>query len=72
MTELWQDVFGLTKVKTFVSEKENVDEDILMLGDKHPLHAIEVDLMAPLDAEKSPKVRRQTCCRDWLPTDVHQ
>jgi len=51
---LWQDIFGLIKVKTFVSESENVDEDILMLGDKH--HAVEVDLMTPVDAEKSPKV----------------
>mmetsp|Transcript_1134 Transcript_1134/g.1842 ORF Transcript_1134/g.1842 Transcript_1134/m.1842 type:complete len:138 (+) Transcript_1134:115-528(+) len=54
LTELWQDIFGLIKVKTFVSESENVDEDILMLGDKH--HAVEVDLMTPVDAEKSPKV----------------
>jgi hypothetical protein len=59
LTELWQDVFGLTKVKTFVSESENVDEDILMLGDKNPLYAVEVDLMTPVDAEKSPKVNGQ-------------
>jgi len=55
LTKLWLDVFGLTKVNTFVSESENVDEDILMLGE-HP-HAVEVDLMTPLDPEKSPKVR---------------
>jgi hypothetical protein len=52
LTELWQDVFGLTKVKTFVSESENVDEDILMLGDKNPLYAVEVDLMTPVDAPR--------------------
>jgi lactoylglutathione lyase len=55
LTKLWVDVFGLTKVNTFVSESENVDEDILTLGE-HP-HAVEVDLMTPLDPEKSPKVR---------------
>jgi lactoylglutathione lyase len=37
-----------------VAQKENVDEDILRLG-KGPL-AVEVDLMQPLDAAKSPKV----------------
>uniref|UniRef100_A0A7S2UAJ4 VOC domain-containing protein n=1 Tax=Attheya septentrionalis TaxID=420275 RepID=A0A7S2UAJ4_9STRA len=60
MTSLWQDIFGLTKVGSFVSEKENVDEDILTLGpnktNASPLACIEVDLMSPLDPEKSPKV----------------
>ena len=46
---------GLTKVHEFVSEKENVDEDVLTVG-KGILGSIEVDLMAPLDPEKSPKV----------------
>ena len=54
LTNLWVDVFGLTKVHSFVSESENVDEDILTLGE-HP-HALEIDLMTPIDAEKSPKV----------------
>ncbi len=35
-------------------EKENVDEDILQLG--RGLGTVEVDIMEPLDAEKSPKV----------------
>eukprot|EP00978_Attheya_sp_CCMP212_P040467 scaffold221222_cov40-Attheya_sp.AAC.1 len=60
MTRLWQDIFGLAKVGSFVSEKENVDEDILSLGpnktNASPLARIEVDLMSPLDPEKSPKV----------------
>lgn len=51
---LWQDTLGLSKVGNFVSAKENVDEDMLTLG--KGLMAIEVDLMTPLDPEKSPKV----------------
>lgn len=46
---------GLKKVGDFKSEKENVDEDILTIG-KGPLGTVEIDLMAPLDPEKSPKV----------------
>jgi hypothetical protein len=65
MTSLWQDIFGLTKVGSFVSEKENVDEDILTLGpnktNASPLACIEVDLMSPLDPEKSPKVSFDPC-----------
>ena len=45
---------GLDKVGSFVSEKENVDEDILSVG--KGLGKIEIDIMAPLDPEKSPKV----------------
>ena len=46
---------GIKKVHSFVSEKENVDEDVLEVG-RGPLGTIEIDLMAPLDPEKSPKV----------------
>jgi hypothetical protein len=51
---LWCDTFGLTTVGNFVSETENVDEDILRLG--NGVLAVEVDLMTPMDPEKSPKV----------------
>jgi hypothetical protein len=57
LTNLWVNVFGLSKVDSFVSVSENVDEDILSLGE--PPYAVEVDLMTPLDADKSPKVRRR-------------
>lgn len=57
LTNLWVNVFGLSKVNSFVSASENVDEDILSLGE--PPYAVEVDLMTPLDADKSPKVRKQ-------------
>ena len=54
LKSLWVDMFGLTVKSTFVSERENVDEDICAMGDGPT--AIEVDLMQPLDPEKKPAV----------------
>jgi len=54
LRRLWVDLLGLTPAGTFRSESENVDEDIVHLGTK--LHQIEVDLMAPMDPEKRPRV----------------
>ena len=51
---LWVDVLGLEVKSTFVSERENVDEDICALG-RGPT-AVEVDLMQPVDPEKKPAV----------------
>jgi len=51
---LWVDMLGLTVKGSFVSERENVDEDICALG--RGVHAVEVDLMQPLDAQKKPAV----------------
>lgn len=51
---LWVDILGLTPKSTFRSERENVDEDILELG--KGLHAVEVDIMQPIDAAKKPRV----------------
>ena len=51
---LWVDMFGLTVKSSFVSERENVDEDICALG--QGALAVEVDLMQPLDADKKPAV----------------
>ena len=51
---LWVDTFGVPKVGDFTSESENVSEDILRLGDGP--HAVEIDIMQPLDPERSPKV----------------
>ena len=51
---LWVDIFGLSVKSTFVSERENVDEDICALGEGPT--AVEVDLMQPLDIEKKPAV----------------
>ena len=54
MRRLWVDMFGAGVTKTFQSEKENVDEDVLELGEGP--RAVEVDLMQPLDPEKKPRV----------------
>lgn len=56
MSNIWIDVFGISKSGTYKSEKENVDEDILKIGPKDSPYAVEVDLMTPLDPDKSPKV----------------
>ncbi|MCS6764492.1 MAG: VOC family protein [Candidatus Protistobacter heckmanni] len=55
LAALWVDLFGLERVETFVSERENVDEDICAIG-QGPLR-VEVDLMQPLDADKKPAVQ---------------
>ena len=54
LAKFWVDTMGLTKVNTFSSAKENVDEDILSIG--KGVHAVEVDIMQPLDPNKAPKV----------------
>ena len=54
LRNFWVDILGLTQVHTFQSEKENVDEDILRIGDG--VHAVEVDIMQPLDINKKPAV----------------
>jgi len=50
----WVDLLGLNYQSSFVSESENVDEDICSLG-AGPT-AVEVDLMQPLDVNKRPRV----------------
>ena len=50
----WVDTLGLRYSSSFISEKENVDEDICELG--HGAFKVEVDLMQPIDADKKPKV----------------
>ena len=47
-------MLGLEITGNFVSERENVDEDITAMG-KGPFK-VEVDLMQPLDPEKKPAV----------------
>jgi lactoylglutathione lyase len=54
LKSLWVDVLGLQVKSSFVSERENVDEDICELG-RGPA-AIEVDLMQPLDPDRKPAV----------------
>ena len=54
LRKLWVDMFGLEVTGNFVSEKENVDEDITAMG-VGPFK-VEVDLMQPLDPAKKPAV----------------
>ncbi len=51
---LWVDMLGLEVTGNFVSERENVDEDICAIG-SGPFK-VEVDLMQPIDPEKKPAV----------------
>ena len=54
LKSLWVDMLGLTVKGNFVSERENVDEDICAMGSG--VHEIEVDLMQPIDPDKKPAV----------------
>lgn len=51
---LWIDCLGVTVESTFRSERENVDEDIAVVG--AGAARVEVDLMEPLDPAKKPAV----------------
>lgn len=51
---LWLDCLGLELAGTFTSERENVDEDIAVVGDG--IARCEVDLMQPLDPARKPAV----------------
>lgn len=54
LRHLWIELFGLRETGSFRSESENVDEDITQLGEGP--HAVEVDLMQPIDADSKPRV----------------
>jgi lactoylglutathione lyase len=54
LQKLWVNMLGLEVKSSFVSQRENVDEDICAIGSG--VHAVEVDLMQPLDPEKKPAV----------------
>jgi len=54
LRKLWVDMFGLEVTGNFVSERENVDEDVCAMGNGP--FKVEVDLMQPLDREKKPAV----------------
>jgi lactoylglutathione lyase len=56
LRKLWVDLLGFEYKSTFVSERENVDEDICAIGEG--VHEIEVDLMQPLDIDKKPAVHQ--------------
>jgi lactoylglutathione lyase len=54
LRNLWVDMLGLQVTGNFISERENVDEDICAIG--QGVHKVEVDLMQPIDLEKKPAV----------------
>ena len=51
---LWVDLLGLTLEGSYRSERENVDEDIAVIG--HGPARCEIDLMQPLDPAARPAV----------------
>jgi lactoylglutathione lyase len=54
LRKIWIDMLGLEISGEFISESENVNEDIAVAG-SGPLK-VEVDLMQPIDPDKRPKV----------------
>ncbi|MCC6620984.1 MAG: VOC family protein [Deltaproteobacteria bacterium] len=54
LATLWGELFGLERTGTFQSARENVDEDIYRVG--RGAHAVEVDLMQPIDPDGRPRV----------------
>jgi lactoylglutathione lyase len=54
LRRLWVDLLGVPVTGSFISERENVDEDICTLGTG--AHQVEIDLMQPLDPTRKPAV----------------
>ena len=54
LQKFWSEVMGLEKVDSFKSEQDNVDEDIYVMG--KGMAKVELNLMTPLDPNRSPKV----------------
>ena len=54
LRSLWIDTLGVAKTGEYSSVFENVNEDILTIGTGP--HAVEIDLMEPIDADGRPKV----------------
>jgi lactoylglutathione lyase len=54
LRSLWVDCLGLAVEGNFRSERENVDEDIAVVG--KGIARVEIDLMEPIDLAKKPAV----------------
>jgi len=54
LDKLWKGIFGLEPSATKRIESENVKEDIVKLGVRP--YEVEIDLMTPIDPDKTPKV----------------
>lgn len=74
LKRLWIDCFGLALTGNYVSERENVDEDIAVIG--AGIATCEIDLMQPLDPTRKPAVHEPPLNHvglwvDDLPKAVH-
>lgn len=58
LRSLWIDTLGIPKTGEYRATSENVVEDILTLGSG--AHAVEIDLMQPLDPASRPRVDQPT------------
>lgn len=56
LAHLWIELLGLARIGSHRSERENVDEDILTCGDDEA--RVEIDLMTPIDPDRSPRVHQ--------------
>jgi lactoylglutathione lyase len=54
LRKLWVDVLGVQLVGNYRAERENVDEDIAVVG--RGAARVEIDLMQPIDPAKKPAV----------------
>lgn len=54
LRHLWVELLGLAPTGATRSETENVDEEILSIGEGTT--AVEVDIMEPIDIDRSPRV----------------
>ena len=54
LRRFWVETLGVPATGTFRSVDQNVDEDILTLGSG--ASAVEIDLMEPIDPDRSPRV----------------
>jgi lactoylglutathione lyase len=58
LRELWVGLLGAEPIGTYRNAAENVDEDIVAVGEG--MAQVEIDLMQPIDPERSPKVHQPT------------
>lgn len=56
LKKLWVDLLGFEYKSHFISERENVDEDICAIG--QGVHEVEIDLMQPVDIDKKPAIHQ--------------
>jgi len=55
LRSFWVDTLGLSLSGSYRSEAENVDEDISIVG--HGPFKVEIDLMQPIDPDRTPRIQ---------------